>query len=429
MSPNRTYLGEWTRPGGNQRVREVTRNLTTKEFVNFIDEPSVVPSTVDGWSIYDVCVEVGQAGSGGSTKIQIRREKDTDNPTFSSCFDNGLIFQDWFTVSNRNIDGYNSWEESSPGSFSIVNEVVEADWTTKEERRMLRTVSLPSSFIVQANVIGGSNQTIAKLRVLVTGLSDITDSYLLNEKTNFDFRIAKAGGTILAGPSGTAQQALHGVRFVVDTTKDPVELRGYKATGLDSLQDTAEDFTLQVSATDSGSPNAGSMCGIEEGDGSNDGDSTFDGFLLFGRNIEIRGVPDGYKVQIDNRPAKAETNNVVRFDVDDWAMPATTAKLLDANDEVIDTIIPVDGLWGGTVFYIKDSSVDLLENPIELTEGQTQVCLEDVEESLSDCGIGEVSKGDTLTVRVVEEPEEPPKDIVVKLRYRQPRCGNCKRQF
>lgn len=260
----------------------------------------------------------------------------------------GLVFFDDFNRSNRNLDGDNGWEEESAGVYDIVGNIVEGRGGSGGHE-MGQPLGDQDEIIVQFNSESQSQQTRGHIFCLAPTV-DIGGSgaYWVNVKGGNGYRIAIAGGGVI-GSGGTApgNGTPATLRLVVDKSVSPVELRCYAVKGITNLQDLSNDLTLQASATDAGTPPSGSYFGIYDGDGSNTVDTDFDEFFVCGRNIAVTGLPSGWKVQVDSRAAVVESGGSVEIDVDAWALPATTIKILDDSDVEQDSLTPSGGIWGG----------------------------------------------------------------------------------
>jgi cytoskeletal protein CcmA (bactofilin family) len=84
------------------------------------------------------------------------------------------------------------------------------------------------------------------------------------------------------------------------------------------------------------------------------GSGFFDECFLCGRNIVVTGLPTGWKVQVDARTAVVESGGSVTIDVDTWALPATTIKVLDGADVEQGTLTPSGGIFGGDIYLSGD---------------------------------------------------------------------------
>lgn len=262
----------------------------------------------------------------------------------------GFVFRDQFDAADQTLDGYNSWEEGDPGSYDIVSNIVEARWASNGRRRAMRDMgSDHGSVIVQHNAVRNSDAYLTVIRLNATSLTSLATSYQINVKDGSDWRIVKSGtGVIATGGSVPGTGTIVGVRFVLETTNggDDADLRAYQSGTLDDLQDLTEDFSLQVSVSDTDRP-TGTYYGFEHGDGSSAADADADEFFICGRNIKVTGLPTGWKVQVDSRAAVEESGGEVEIDVDEWALPATTVKVLDDEDAEQASITPGSGVWGG----------------------------------------------------------------------------------
>lgn len=99
------------------------------------------------------------------------------------------------------------------------------------------------------------------------------------------------------------------------------------------------------------------------------GNSLCDEITLCGRNVLMRNMPSGYKLQVDDRTAQVESNGVATYNVDTEPLAGTTVKLLDASDTVIATLTPPDGVYGGDVYEV---TVNQPYNPPEGCAGFTE---------------------------------------------------------
>lgn len=271
-----------------------------------------------------------------------------DLPTALTISDDGLIFRDQFNASNQQLDGYNGWSESDPGSFDIVSNVVEAVWAASDDRYVTQNLGDQGTCMIQVNFVRNAGQLGMNLMLNRVSAATAGSEYQLNMKSGEAYRIAKRGSGVLgSGGSVPGTGTIVTARLVLDISPAPKELRAYSAEGISNLQELTNDLTLRASATDAAARATDSHYGMQVSDGTSQADTDLDEFFICGRIIKVTGLGTGQKIQIDSRAKVTESGGVVTIDPETWALPATTIKLLDPDDTVVDSKTPAGGIWGG----------------------------------------------------------------------------------
>ena len=267
----------------------------------------------------------------------------------------GLVFRDQFNRSNRVLNGDNGWEESNAGTYDIVSNVVVGDsGGANGGEGVGNSLGDQGSVIVQANHRSDSEQTKGRLVANADAPAGWPTGWSINAKSGSGYRIGEhdGTGTIGSGGSAPADGTEFVYRLVIDKTVSPIEIRAYRDETLANLQDLSKDPSLVASATTT-DDQTGTYYGLYDGDGSNAVNGDWDEFFVCGRNIVVSGIPTGWKIQVDSRTAVVESGGSVEIDVDAWALPATTIKLLDASDVEQDSLTPSGGIWGGDVYTVS----------------------------------------------------------------------------
>ncbi|MFP3947145.1 MAG: hypothetical protein ACLFWG_00310 [Longimicrobiales bacterium] len=264
----------------------------------------------------------------------------------------GLFFREQFTAADQQLDGYNGWEESDPGSYQIASNVVEARWAVDGARQAYNNLGLGErDVIVQVNAVRNSEEVLVTLRAGATSLDphDTTGAYGLSVKAGEGYRIFKGGTGELLGSGGSAPGigVNAGIRLIVKEEGSDHRVRVFVAEGITDLQTLDVDPTFVLSVLDTDAPDLQDWYGLQVGDGSNAGDSDFDEFFVCGREIVVTGLETGEKIQVDERTPVEESGGEVRIDPEGWALPATTVKVLDPDDNEVASLTPGDGVWGG----------------------------------------------------------------------------------
>jgi hypothetical protein len=145
-------------------------------------------------------------------------------------------------------------------------------------------------------------------------------------------------------------------RLVTEKLNGSVDFAQFETTATTGGEDVDDDPQArqnQVDATPSGPGTPYDQFGLR----LNNPNVKADFFFLCGRNIQVTGLPTGWKAQVDSRTAVVESGGSVTFDVDAWALPATTVKVLDDGDNEIITVTPSGGadVWGGDVYTLGGS--------------------------------------------------------------------------
>ncbi|KKL56375.1 hypothetical protein LCGC14_2246060, partial [marine sediment metagenome] len=176
-----------------------------------------------------------------------------------------------------------------------------------------------------------------------------------------EFRIAR----FTAGVEGIVdilaetldRNSFHTFRIVLEESGADALLRAYYALA-SAQDDLSNDVVLKVNITDP-SPVANSSPTNKYTIEQTDAGSIVDEFFLCGRNIVVSGLKTGQKVQVDSRTAVVESGGSVTLDVDTWALPATTIKILSGAGTEITSLTPSTGIWGGDIY-----SADVTDPPI-----------------------------------------------------------------
>lgn len=254
----------------------------------------------------------------------------------------GLVLRDNFNRANNAAVG-NGWEESIPADSEILSNAVFISPRSTIQRE---TPVQPDDLIIQINFTGSQQVSLAARRDVVAN-----DYYSLDlGSTTWRLHKTVGGSFPITAEFTESINGLHGIRLVLEEDGADVLVSFYTAIDIASLVALDDDFTLRVSFVDTSPlPND---AGVEYffSKAINSGAATFDEFILCGRNIVVSGLPTGWKIKVDARTAVVESSGSVTINVDTWALPATTIKVLNGADVEQATLTPSGGIFGGDIF-------------------------------------------------------------------------------
>lgn len=274
----------------------------------------------------------------------------------------GLLYEDQF----GSLDG--DWLNGN-GSGSAVISVSGGVLTCDGNCCAYRVVSTPSDGdqIVQANLKGnfpgvfgyGDNDNEEKdlLAAQQGGISGYGCRHRDNLNRFEGMQSWLTGNTIVkAGGVDPTNNTFQTNRVVIEhVSATNKKVRFYYATSLADSEDRSNDVTQFGTELDDTEFNNGKAFGDAPkhvGIWFNDSGQQADQFFVCGRNIVVTGLANGHKIQVDARAAVEESGGTVTIDVDTWALPATTIKLLDAGDNELATLTPDGGIWGGDEYSV-----------------------------------------------------------------------------
>jgi len=263
----------------------------------------------------------------------------------------GLLFRDDFNRTPSDVVG-NGWTEVGPFAIANLEGNGILDAPVAGESQLYRALNHGASFILQANVWEVDGFGVFCRSVVGT------DGYLLVFEP-FPFpvpdRVAFYRDGVLEnvflsfGPPGVRR-----LRLVGDVGGD-LSLQAYglllsEVLSGAALGDLSGDFGDSILGYLDGAPRIGTRLGVRALTTGGKADEWF----VCGRNVVVSGLPVGWKAQIDARSAVVETDGVVTFNVDAWALPAGTLKVLDGGDVLRDQVAPAGGVWGGDTYLCPD---------------------------------------------------------------------------
>jgi hypothetical protein len=258
----------------------------------------------------------------------------------------GLVFRDDFNRADSATVG-NGWTEITPANAEILSNQLKFSGACNVHRN---TPAMPDDLIIQANVnLNGTQVNVITARWDIGAI----DLYNLEIHTgNWNLRKYIAGVIILDDSfSQTLSAAWYGHRMVLEVDGSDLLLRLLATAALAGSTDLNDDFVLKASLTDVSPISNGAPSNSYQIGQSGSGSGIMDEFILCGRNIGVTGLPTGWKVQIDSRTAVVESGGSVDINVDTWALPATTIKVLDGADVEQGTLTPSGGIFGGDIYF------------------------------------------------------------------------------
>jgi hypothetical protein len=271
----------------------------------------------------------------------------------------GLVLYDPFTRGDSATLG-NGWTDYESGGTSAIssNACAMSAGLFQVGGGSRSSPTLPDDWLVQHTVdaTGGSGDYTGTLWTRWDGVSQHTtgDGYFFQWNANSGNIFLKEcnAGTISQHATVAWTDPASGFstfRFVGEVDGSNLKLRGYAAEA-SSLTDLSGDLTLKMSATDTSTiktdTNYGFSCSNAQG--------TSDNYIACGRNITVTGLLSGYKIQVDSRTAVAEVGGTVTIDVDTWALPATTIRVLNsAGKAASDDLTPSGGIYGGDIYAVS----------------------------------------------------------------------------
>lgn len=270
----------------------------------------------------------------------------------------GLVFRDDFDRGDGSTIG-NGWseQEDSSATLQIVSQQVKSTSGAGALKAIYRTSpALPDDVIIQCNMSTDNNGQ--QVGPFIRGTTPT--NYV---GYNLTQHIYDTGNNFLYLKEGTTTQAYWvdttynrgdwvGVRLVGELSGSSYLLRGYSGL-LSGSTDLGVDLPQRVSWADTTSVFTDTTWGII----INRGVSYADTFFVCGRNVTVTNVPSGYKVQVDSRTAVVSDGSDVVVDVDGWALPCTTIKVLDATDTELASLTPSGGIYGGDVYDFDSSGL------------------------------------------------------------------------
>lgn len=260
----------------------------------------------------------------------------------------GLVVRDQFNRADSDALGNNwtDWEASATDVRIVSNQVACAAVAANTGGfRPAAEVGAAQDIIAQANVrISGSNSGVVRARA--DGTAN-TEAYQLAARRDVGawelIRRRASANTVLCSSTTSPPGDLEwrGLRGVIEGAV----VRLLSTAALANGQVLTEDFVLRCQATDGTPLQTFDRTGFQHGAVATTMD--FDEFFVCGRNLVVTGLPAGWKVQVDGRAAVVESGGSVTINIDTWALPATTLKILDDADVEQDSITPSGGIWGG----------------------------------------------------------------------------------
>lgn len=266
---------------------------------------------------------------------------------------------------NPVIDRDNDWVESNATGNNQTETILINDPADNFDG-MIVQATLRST---QANDSG-----IPALMLHHNGLDDPnTDAYLFQLRHAQGFFILDVVDSAVDSESSTGSDASlapnedYSFRGVSERSGSDTLLRLYAVGGDPPTNVSAPnddpnkgDLTLVLSHTDVGGQLDGGYYGIH---GHDDWRGYF--FLACGRNVQVTGLPSGYKAQLDDGTAVVESGGTATIDVDAVGLPAQTIKVLDGDDVEQASLTPnaitgrqgdaySGGIVGGDIFAFSE---------------------------------------------------------------------------
>lgn len=273
----------------------------------------------------------------------------------------GLAFRDRFNRADANALG-NGWTEveSAATDLRIVGQQVAGAAVTNEIAgvRPADEIGAAAPTMVQANV-RARGSSIIMLASRFDGSLPETDAYrfFADYRTGQeDWILARAAsGSFSTLCTSTVSPPLvnqwRGLRGVVNG--DNVKL--LSTPTLVNGQVLTTDFVVRCDETDPSPIETFNRTMFRRLSLATGQLSDFDEFFVCGVEITVTGIPTGWKIRIDSRPAAVESGGSVTIDVTTWALPATTIRLFDVDDVEQATLSPASGIWGGDVYAVTSS--------------------------------------------------------------------------
>jgi hypothetical protein len=174
-----------------------------------------------------------------------------------------------------------------------------------------------------------------------------------------DFEVRKVDGGVVALIDGTPFDQPSGwraKRLIIAEAGGQVTVTGRAAaaSGAATTKARGNDLTLDPTAVGpvqviDGTPLPNTTLHQFSGRGHQVGH-----WFWCGRDVVVTGLPAGFSVELDGpvvtRAPVSPVAGVATVDVDTFALPITTVRVLNAASVIDAEITPADGVWGGDVY-------------------------------------------------------------------------------
>lgn len=305
----------------------------------------------------------------------------------------GLIFRDQFDRSDDPNVG-NGWSKVGSGAslVSLTDMQIEKDAGDIGGIRQDVGGSVASGdLICQVNFRPGSDRHGIELNLKLDLLVGFNNGYFFQaddagfgSPTKWEIISRKASSdSTLISTSGSPSFG-QGNIFAIRASIEGANCRLLYAD-ITSLTQLDTDFTAKADLTDPDPPTStGDIVGARIRNSVGD----LDEFFVCGKYVSVSGLPTGWKVQVDSRTAVEESGGSVSIDVDTWALPATTIKILDDGDVEQETLTPGTGIWGGDAYaYVANTQPD---KPTISVDDVTDTTADLSSSAFSDPDVGDV---------------------------------------
>lgn len=264
----------------------------------------------------------------------------------------GLVFRDQFDRPDGAVlgNGWTDWEVLAT-DVQIVSEEVAVGGAGRKTggARPAAEVAGTDEILCQMNMKGNSTNALCGVRTRWNGTTNTLGyNCRMDTRGGGQWAVVKNNSSVLAatGTDGPGGNEWRGIRVVHAGN----QIRMLKTPALANGQALDQDFTLILSPTDGSIITSVDQTGFENDilDGG-----TFDEYILCSSKfLTVNNLDTGQKVQVDARAAVVESGGSVVIDVETWALPATTIKVLAADDTELATLTPVAGIWAGDVYSL-----------------------------------------------------------------------------
>jgi hypothetical protein len=268
----------------------------------------------------------------------------------------GLIWKDTFTGTGS-LDSYNGWTVGH-GTINRTSGVV--DPTNESWARKDFTFPASEEIIAQCNLINefaafmvGNVGTTGAARLF--NMSDGSGYYMRHRDNLNQYELFSASDSGLTqrktGGDDPGSTTWNANRIVIELSGTDRVVSAWHSTDIGGSE--ADSGTLSQVGTDytDTSPPAASeftQFAIDFTDGDEGADVAF----ICGRNIQVNGLPTGWKVKLDADSPVTESGGSVTFNVDARQLPVLVLKVLNVADVVQVQFTDVDDIWGGDIFQV-----------------------------------------------------------------------------
>ena len=250
----------------------------------------------------------------------------------------GLLFQDTFNRSDRDLDGDNGWiSTGGAGVWRILSNVGQKH-APGANNFLIRTVGLSKSQDIIAEFIQVTPTDRDSMMVRWKQADPTSDTWYRAEFKLGTIQLFESidGVESSLASVGVALVAPFRARMIL------------RDAGANTVIKVYTDGTLQITSTDTTGQQGDAY--DQFGFRLQDNPNSFDDAFVCGVDVICANMLAGYKIQLDAGPKFVESGGIAVADVDALALPWTTINLLDGADVVKDSISPVGGGWGGHQF-------------------------------------------------------------------------------